>query len=112
MRGRDEIQRDPEPPGPRRPVRTRVIDPDARPVIAHRGNRAHAPEDTLEAMHEAVALGAVGGAAGVPSALISLPLRYMHTTVETVHESDIESCIQLMYHSVMSLQAGQQFNYL
>ncbi len=34
-----------------------LLDPDARPVIAHRGNRAHAPEDTLEAMHEAVALG-------------------------------------------------------
>ena len=49
---------------------------------------------------------------GVASALISLPLKYMHTTVETVHESDVESCIQLMYHSVMSLQAGQQFNYL
>jgi putative aminopeptidase FrvX len=49
---------------------------------------------------------------GVASALISLPLKYMHTTVETVHESDVESCIRLMYHSVMSLQAGQQFNYL
>ncbi len=49
---------------------------------------------------------------GVASALISLPLKYMHTTVETVHASDIESCIQLMYHSVKSLKAGQQFNYL
>jgi len=49
---------------------------------------------------------------GVVSALISLPLKYMHTTVETVHQSDIESCIQLMYQSVKTLKAGQQFNYL
>ena len=34
-----------------------LLDPRARPVIAHRGNRAHAPENTLEAMRQAVALG-------------------------------------------------------
>ena len=34
-----------------------LLDPDARPVIGHRGNRAHAPENTLESMREAVALG-------------------------------------------------------
>jgi glycerophosphoryl diester phosphodiesterase len=36
---------------------TILLDPDARPVIGHRGNRAHSPEDTLESMREAVALG-------------------------------------------------------
>jgi glycerophosphoryl diester phosphodiesterase len=35
-----------------------LLDPLARPVIGHRGNRAHAPENTLEALLEAVALGA------------------------------------------------------
>jgi glycerophosphoryl diester phosphodiesterase len=35
-----------------------LLDPLARPVIAHRGNRAHAPENTVAAMLEAVALGA------------------------------------------------------
>ena len=35
-----------------------LLDPHARPVIAHRGNRAHAPENTIPAMLEAVALGA------------------------------------------------------
>ncbi len=34
-----------------------LLDPHARPVIGHRGNRAHSPEDTLESMREAVALG-------------------------------------------------------
>ena len=35
-----------------------LLDPAARPVIGHRGNRAHAPENTLESFLEAVALGA------------------------------------------------------
>jgi glycerophosphoryl diester phosphodiesterase len=34
-----------------------LLDPHARPVIGHRGNRAHSPENTLESMREAVALG-------------------------------------------------------
>ncbi len=34
-----------------------LLDPEAHPVVGHRGNRAHSPEDTLESMHEAVALG-------------------------------------------------------
>lgn len=35
-----------------------LLDPLARPVIGHRGNRAHAPENTLESFLEAVELGA------------------------------------------------------
>lgn len=34
-----------------------LLDPHARPVIGHRGNRAHAPENTIVSMLEAVALG-------------------------------------------------------
>ena len=34
---------------------------------------------------------------GVASALISLPLRYMHTTVEMVHRDDVENVIKLIY---------------
>lgn len=34
-----------------------LLDPLARPVIGHRGNRAHAPEETLAALLDAVALG-------------------------------------------------------
>jgi putative aminopeptidase FrvX len=52
------------------------------------------------------------GAAGVPSALISLPLRYMHTTVETVHRNDVEAVIRLIYASVRGLKAGQDMRYL
>ena len=34
-----------------------LLDIDARPVIGHRGNRAQAPENTLESISQAVALG-------------------------------------------------------
>ncbi|MBK9735003.1 MAG: M42 family metallopeptidase [Saprospiraceae bacterium] len=48
---------------------------------------------------------------GVPSVLISLPLRYMHTTVEMAHEKDVESVIELIYQSLLSIKAGQSFKY-
>ena len=49
---------------------------------------------------------------GVASALISLPLKYMHTTVETVHKDDVENCIKLMYESVLSIKKGHDFRYI
>lgn len=51
-------------------------------------------------------------AEGVPSALISLPLKYMHTTVETVHKDDIENVIKLIYETVLNIKAGQDFRYI
>ena len=49
---------------------------------------------------------------GSASALISLPLKYMHTTVETVSYSDIEAVIELIYNSLLSLENGQDFRYI
>lgn len=49
---------------------------------------------------------------GVPSALISLPLRYMHTTVEMCRKEDVENAIQLIYESILSIKAGQDFRYI
>lgn len=48
---------------------------------------------------------------GVPTVLISLPLRYMHTTVEMAHQEDIENVIKLIYHSVMNIKNGQSYKY-
>jgi len=48
---------------------------------------------------------------GVASALISLPLRYMHTTVETVQKEDVENTIRLILAAVKSIEAGQDFRY-
>ena len=48
---------------------------------------------------------------GIASALISLPLKYMHTTVEMVDKEDVESVIHLIYHSLLSIKSGQDFSY-
>ncbi len=49
---------------------------------------------------------------GVPSALISLPLRYMHTTVEMVHKEDVDNVINMIYHSLLSIKNGHDFRYI
>jgi len=46
---------------------------------------------------------------GVPSALISLPLRYMHTTVEMVHKEDLDNVIRLIYEALLNIESGQDF---
>jgi tetrahedral aminopeptidase len=51
-------------------------------------------------------------AEGVASALISLPLKYMHTTVETVHKEDVENVINLIYETLLQVKPGQDFRYL
>ena len=48
---------------------------------------------------------------GVASALISLPLRYMHTTVEMVHRDDVENVIKLIYETVKSIKKNESFSY-
>ncbi len=48
-------------------------------------------------------------AEGVVSALISLPLRYMHTTVEMVHKEDVDNVIRLIYESLLRIRDGQDF---
>jgi putative aminopeptidase FrvX len=49
---------------------------------------------------------------GVPSALISLALRYMHTTVEMVHKDDVENVIKLIYETLLKIDPEQGFYYL
>ena len=48
---------------------------------------------------------------GVPSALISLPLRYMHTTVEMVQKEDVENVIRLIYETIRSIKDNESFSY-
>lgn len=49
---------------------------------------------------------------GVASALISIPLKYMHTTVEMVHKNDVENTIKLMYEFLLQLKTGTDFRYI
>ena len=46
---------------------------------------------------------------GIPSALISLPNRYMHSPVEVVSLKDLEQIPELMAAFTLSLKRGEQF---
>ncbi len=48
---------------------------------------------------------------GCPSVLISIPLRYMHTTVEMLHKKDIEQTIDLMYETLLALTPSTNLSY-
>ena len=49
---------------------------------------------------------------GCPSVLISIPLRYMHTTVEMLHKADIENTIRLIYETLLTLSPKTKLSYL
>lgn len=46
---------------------------------------------------------------GIPSALISLPLRYMHSIVEMADLADVENVIRLITSFVQSVKSGDRF---
>jgi putative aminopeptidase FrvX len=46
---------------------------------------------------------------GVPSALLSVPMRYMHSTVEMIDFSDVERCVLLLTHFVRSIANKEEF---
>jgi putative aminopeptidase FrvX len=48
---------------------------------------------------------------GCPSVLISLPLKYMHTTVEMLHKHDIEETIRLMYETLLVISPKTNLSY-
>lgn len=48
---------------------------------------------------------------GVPSALISLPLRYMHTTVEMVEKEDVANVIRLIYETLLQIKPTMNLKY-
>ena len=48
---------------------------------------------------------------GTPSALISLPLRYMHTTVEMVNKEDVSNVIQLIYETLLKIKPDMNLKY-
>lgn len=51
------------------------------------------------------------GSGGVASALISLALRYMHTTKEMVHKKDVELVARLIYETLLRIPEGETFSY-
>jgi putative aminopeptidase FrvX len=49
---------------------------------------------------------------GIPSALISIPLKYMHTTVEMANFEDVNNLIRLLTASLQKIKPGHNFKYL
>jgi len=49
---------------------------------------------------------------GIITALVSIPLRYMHTKVEMVHTRDVEDTINLLYNTLKELHKGYDFSFL
>lgn len=50
--------------------------------------------------------------AGIPSALVSVPIRYMHSPVETASLQDVEKLIKLMAETVLAMEPDQSFTAL
>nr|BCX01346.1 MAG: endoglucanase [Bacteroidota bacterium] len=49
---------------------------------------------------------------GIPSALLSIPMRYMHSTVETVHVADVEGAVRVLESFIQALAPGERFSVL
>jgi putative aminopeptidase FrvX len=49
---------------------------------------------------------------GIPSCLISLPLKYMHTSVEMVMKKDVKSTTELMYQAVLNMSPDDDYKYI
>lgn len=49
---------------------------------------------------------------GVVTGLISIPLKYMHTTNEMVYEKDVESAIEFIYKLLLKIENNHDFKYL
>jgi putative aminopeptidase FrvX len=45
--------------------------------------------------------------AGIPTGLLCVPIKYMHTTVEAVHKADIAATIDLLFHFILSIDLDQ-----
>ena len=48
---------------------------------------------------------------GVPSVLISMPLKYMHTCVESCHKDDVKNVIKLIYQTLLNIEENHDFKY-
>ena len=48
---------------------------------------------------------------GVPAACFSLPLRYMHSPVETADMQDVQNCVNMLVAFIKSLRKEDDFRH-
>jgi len=48
---------------------------------------------------------------GIPTGLLKMAMRYMHTTVETVHKDDVDSAIKLLINLLQKKEIIRPYNY-
>jgi glycerophosphoryl diester phosphodiesterase len=85
-----------------------LLDPESRPVIGHRGNRAYAPENTIESFAQAVALGADAIEFDVRLSADGIPV--VHHDPTLVRTTDgIGEVSRLKLSELRNLDAGAKF---
>jgi glycerophosphoryl diester phosphodiesterase len=86
-----------------------ILDPEARPVIGHRGNRAHAPENTIESMAQAVAAGADAIEFDVRVSADGIPVvHHDPTPIRTTHGTGLHE--RLTFAQLREFDAGANFS--
>jgi glycerophosphoryl diester phosphodiesterase len=85
-----------------------LLDASARPVIAHRGNRANAPENTVESFAQAVALGADAIELDVHLSADGIPVVHHDDTVMRTTDGRGEIA-RMTFEQLRRLDAGARF---
>lgn len=85
-----------------------LLSSGARPVIGHRGNRAHAPENTLESFAQAIAAGADAIEFDVRVTADGIPVVIHDPTVDRT-TSGTGAVSRLTFAEVRALDAGARF---
>lgn len=85
-----------------------LLDPAARPVIGHRGNRAHAPENTLESFAQAMSAGADAIEFDVRVSADGIPVICHDPTVARTTDG-AGALSKMTYAELRRLDAGARF---
>lgn len=85
-----------------------LLDPAARPVIGHRGNRAHAPENTIESFAQAVAAGADAIEFDVHLSADGIPVVHHDATLARTTDGEGEIA-RLTFAELRKVDAGAKF---
>ena len=59
--------------------------------------------------HKTDILVAGGGTGGCAAALVSIPNRYMHTSVEVVSLSDLDATVTLIAETILAMSGKENF---